>query len=189
MTRIMFPMVLFQTLLGLIAGMLQTGGNFTVPPVVSLAFNVVIISVILGLGPVFGIQAVGVATVLAVAVQVVLQVPALWRLGYRWHPILDLREPGLRPIGALVIRVLVGTAVGFKFYMPSKWTLLEMLAFGLNLTTMNSLPCTCRLYWEALYPEILAKKDLGKRKGDVPGTERTGYSWPLSTHRGGCNTL
>ena len=112
MSRIMFPMVLFQVLSGLMAGMLQTHGNFTVPAVVGLAYNVIIISAILDLGPVFGIKAVGMATVLSIAVQVVLQLPALWRLGYRWRPVPDLGDPGLRRIGTLVGPVLVATAVG-----------------------------------------------------------------------------
>lgn len=112
MSRVMFPMVLFQGLSGILTGMLQTEGNFAVPALVSLAFNAVLIASILGLGPVFGIGAVAAGTVAAVAAQAVLQVPALVRLGYRWEPVLDLRDPGLRRIGALVGPVLVATAVG-----------------------------------------------------------------------------
>ncbi|MEW6227539.1 MAG: murein biosynthesis integral membrane protein MurJ [Bacillota bacterium] len=112
MSRIMFPMVLFQGLSGILTGMLQTEGNFAVPALVSLAFNAVLIAAILGLGPAFGIGAVAAGTVAAVAAQALLQVPALVRLGYRWEPVLDLRDPGLRRIGALVGPVLVATAVG-----------------------------------------------------------------------------
>lgn len=112
MSRVMFPMVLFQGLSGILTGMLQTEGNFAVPALVSLAFNAVLIASILGLGPVFGIGAVAAGTVAAVAAQAVFQVPALVRLGYRWEPVLDLRDPGLRRIGALVGPVLVATAVG-----------------------------------------------------------------------------
>ncbi|MGE5594227.1 MAG: murein biosynthesis integral membrane protein MurJ [Betaproteobacteria bacterium] len=112
MSRVMFPMILFQGLSGILTGMLQTEGNFAVPALVSLAFNAVLIASILGLGPVFGIGAVAAGTVAAVAAQAVFQVPALVRLGYRWEPVLDLRDPGLRRIGALVGPVLVATAVG-----------------------------------------------------------------------------
>jgi len=112
MSRIMFPMVLFQGLSGILTGMLQTEGNFAVPALVSLAFNAVLIASILGLGPVFGIGAVAAGTVAAVAAQALLQMPALVRLGYRWEPVLDVGDPGLRRIGALVGPVLVATAVG-----------------------------------------------------------------------------
>jgi len=112
MSRVMFPMILFQGLSGILTGMLQTEGNFAVPALVSLAFNAVLIASILGLGPMFGIGAVAAGTVAAVAAQALFQVPALVRLGYRWEPVLDLRDPGLRRIGALVGPVLVATAVG-----------------------------------------------------------------------------
>ncbi|MGE5586216.1 MAG: murein biosynthesis integral membrane protein MurJ [Bacillota bacterium] len=112
MSRIMFPMVLFQGLSGILTGMLQTEGNFTTPALVSLAFNAVLIASILGLGPVFGIGAVAAGTVVAVAAQALLQMPALARLGYKWEPVLDFRDPGLRRIGALVGPVLLATAVG-----------------------------------------------------------------------------
>ncbi|MDI7247118.1 MAG: murein biosynthesis integral membrane protein MurJ [Bacillota bacterium] len=112
MSRIMFPMVLFQGLSGILTGMLQTEGNFAVPALVSLAFNAVLIASILGLGPVFGIGAVAAGTVVAVAAQALLQMPALARLGYKWEPVVDFRDPGLRRIGALVGPVLLATAVG-----------------------------------------------------------------------------
>ncbi|MBE3584481.1 MAG: murein biosynthesis integral membrane protein MurJ [Limnochordaceae bacterium] len=148
MSRIMFPMVLFQVLSGLMAGMLQTHGNFTVPAVVGLAYNVIIISAILGLGPVFGVKAVGMATVLSIAVQVVLQVPALWRLGYRWRPVLDLRDPGLRRIGTLVGPVLVATAVGQAGTLVDR-----MLASGLEAGSVAALNYANRLM--GLVPGII----------------------------------
>ncbi|HHY33780.1 MAG TPA: murein biosynthesis integral membrane protein MurJ [Firmicutes bacterium] len=112
LSRVMFPMVLFQGLSGVFTGMLQTEGNFAAPALVSLAFNAILITSILVLGPAFGIGAVAAGTVAAVGAQALLQVPALVRLGYRWQPILDLRDAGLRRIGALVGPVLVATAVG-----------------------------------------------------------------------------
>lgn len=112
LSRIMFPMVLFQALSGIMTGILQTENNFTVPAAVGLAFNIIIISTIVALGPVFGIRAVAVGTVVAVVSQAALQGPALRRLGYRWRPILDLRDEGLRRIAKLVVPVLIATAVG-----------------------------------------------------------------------------
>ena len=75
--------------------------NFAVPAMTSLAYNVTIISSILLLGPRFGIRAVGAGTVVAIAAQVVLKLPAIAKTGYRWSPILNLNDPGLRRMGAL----------------------------------------------------------------------------------------
>lgn len=111
LSRIMFPMVLFQALSGLMTGMLQTEGNFTVPALVTLAFNTVIISTIVGLGPTYGIRAVALGTVVAIALQAVLQIPAMRRMGYKWKPVLDLHDAGLRRMGKLVVPVLLATLV------------------------------------------------------------------------------
>ncbi|HXL04840.1 MAG TPA: murein biosynthesis integral membrane protein MurJ [Bacillota bacterium] len=112
MTRIMFPMVLFQALSGLLTGMLQADDNFAVPAVASLAYNITIIGSILLLGPKFGIPAVGAGTVVAIAAQVVFKLPAIARTGYRWSPILNLNDPGLRRMGALIGPVLLATFAG-----------------------------------------------------------------------------
>ncbi|MGE5553811.1 MAG: murein biosynthesis integral membrane protein MurJ [Betaproteobacteria bacterium] len=112
LTRVMFPMVLFQSLSGVLTGMLQTESNFFVPAMVGLWFNGLIIASILWLGPRFGIGAVAVGTVVAVAMQAVVQVPALLKIGYRWRPVLNLRDPGLARIVKLSGPVLIGTSVG-----------------------------------------------------------------------------
>lgn len=111
LSQIMFPMVLFQALSGLMTGMLQTEGNFTVPALVSLAFNTVIISAIVVLGPTYGIKAVAFGTVVAIALQALLQIPAMRRMGYKWKPVLNLNDPGLRRMGKLIVPVLLATLV------------------------------------------------------------------------------
>ncbi len=140
MTRIMFPMVLFQSLSGLLAGLLQADDNFAVPAVAGLAFNVVIIASILTLGPVFGIRAVAAGTVVAVAAQVALKVPALLRTGYRWQPILDLGDPGLRRMGALIGPVLIATVAGQMSIVVNR-----VLASGLPEGSIAALNYATRL--------------------------------------------
>ncbi|MBE3576271.1 MAG: murein biosynthesis integral membrane protein MurJ [Limnochordales bacterium] len=109
MARIMFPMAVFQTLSGLLTGMLQAIGEFTVPVLASAAVNVVLIISIVTFGPRYGIVAVAVGTVIAFATQVVLHLPALYRAGYRWRPVLNLRDPWLRRVAILTIPTLVAT--------------------------------------------------------------------------------
>lgn len=112
LTRIMFPMVLFQALNGVLTGMLQTEGNFLVPAAVTLGFNLLVIGSILVLGPRLGIGAVAAGTVVAFGMQMALQLPAMRRLGYHWRPRLDWRDPGLTRMLGLSLPVLIGTSVG-----------------------------------------------------------------------------
>ena len=140
MTRIMFPMVLFQALSGLLTGMLQADDNFAVPAMTSLAYNIIIIGSILALGPKFGIRAVGGGTVVAIAVQVVLKFPAIARNGYRWSPILNLNDPGLRRMGALTGPVLFATFAGQASTLVNR-----MLVSGLAEGSLAALNYATRL--------------------------------------------
>jgi putative peptidoglycan lipid II flippase len=140
MTRIMFPMVLFQALSGLLTGMLQADDNFAVPAMTSLAYNVTIISSILLLGPRFGIRAVGAGTVVAIAAQVVLKLPAIAKTGYRWSPILNLNDPGLRRMGALIGPVLLATLAGQASTLVNR-----MLVSGLAEGSLAALSYATRL--------------------------------------------
>ncbi|MDI3280134.1 MAG: murein biosynthesis integral membrane protein MurJ, partial [Bacillota bacterium] len=112
LTRLMFPLVVFQGLTGVATGMLQALERFTAPALVGVAFNVVIIYSILVWGPRFGITAVAVGTVAAVAAQVLIQLPSLRRAGYRYRPRLDLADPAFQRMGVLLLPVLLGTAAG-----------------------------------------------------------------------------
>ncbi len=140
MTRIMFPMVMFQSLSGLLTGMLQADDNFAVPAVTSLAYNIIIIGSILILGSKFGIRAVGAGTVVAIAAQVVLKLPAIARTGYRWRPILNLDDPGLRRMGALIGPVLLATAAGQASTLVNR-----MLVSGLAEGSLAALNYATRL--------------------------------------------
>lgn len=112
LTRLMFPLVIFQGLTGVATGILQALERFTAPALVGVAFNVVIISSILWWGPRFGITAVAVGTVAAVAAQVLIQIPSLRRAGYRFRPRLDLADPAFQRVGVLLLPVVLGSAAG-----------------------------------------------------------------------------
>ncbi|MGE5508635.1 MAG: murein biosynthesis integral membrane protein MurJ [Chitinophagales bacterium] len=111
LTRIMFPMVLWQVLSGVFTAMLQTEGSFLIPATVGVWLNLVVIGSVVFLGPRFGIEAVAVGTLVAATVQAAVQVPALRKLGYSWRPSLDVRDPSLRRIAQLSLPVLVGSSV------------------------------------------------------------------------------
>ena len=140
MTRIMFPMVLFQALSGLLTGMLQADDNFAIPAMTSLAYNIIIISSILVLGPRFGIQAVGAGTVIAIAVQVILKLPAISRTGYCWKPILNMHDPGLQRMGSLIGPVLLATFAGQAATLVNR-----ILASGLAEGSVAALNYATRL--------------------------------------------
>ena len=114
MTRIMFPFLILVSLAALAMGVLNTKGKFFVPSVASSFFNLG--SVVAGVGlalaaPRFGMAPiVGMAwgTLVGGSLQLLFQLPLLWRVGFRLKFVLNLREPGLLRIFRLMLPAVVG---------------------------------------------------------------------------------
>jgi len=117
MTRILFPFILFVGAAALAMGVLNAYGRFGLPASASSFFNLG--SIVLGLGlaytfdPHFGTTAMicmSVGTLGGGVLQWLVQVPALRKLGYRYRPEWDLKNPGLREIGRLMGPAVIGVS-------------------------------------------------------------------------------
>ena len=105
--RILFPLMLFTGLAFSLVGILQSLGEFNIPALLSAASNAVIILYYLLFVERFGVYGLAVAFLLGWLAQVLIQLPALRRFGYRWRP--SLRHEGLHKIFLLAGPVLVST--------------------------------------------------------------------------------
>jgi putative peptidoglycan lipid II flippase len=105
LTRIMYPFILLVSLAALVMGMLNARSVFGVPAMASSFFNLgsIVAGVLLGLwlDPHFGARAIlglAIGTLIGGALQLTVQLPALARLGYRFHPDFHWRDPGVKAI-------------------------------------------------------------------------------------------
>lgn len=135
LTRVMFPFLLLVTLAAVAMGMLNARGRFGVPASASSFFNLgSIVFGVLGawwlapgyLSSVWGhdagasgvspdlaeraIVGMAIGTVVGGALQLVVQVPSLYRLNYRYRPMLSFRDPGVRQVLALMAPATIGAA-------------------------------------------------------------------------------
>lgn len=108
MVRILLPVIVFQAVSGVMIGVLQAEGNFTVPAAADFAHNVLWVAAIVVLGSRYGIVPVAAGTLAAMAVPTFMKMPAIFRLGLRWRPTINLRDPGLRQMGLLILPAIVG---------------------------------------------------------------------------------
>jgi putative peptidoglycan lipid II flippase len=116
LTRLMAPFLVLVAIAAACMGMLNSLNVFFLPALSPAMFNVASIAVGIGLVPVAA--SVGIAPILAMAAgtlvggigQIALQWPALRREGYRYAPRLDLADPGLRQVLALMGPGTVGLA-------------------------------------------------------------------------------
>jgi putative peptidoglycan lipid II flippase len=114
MTRILSPFLLFIALAAVAMGMLNAFGSFFIPAAAPAAFNACCILAGIFLSPFmprFGMEPVvsmAVGAIVGGASQFLVQVPSARRLGWRFHFVLDVSDPGLRRIAALMLPAVVG---------------------------------------------------------------------------------
>ncbi|MBN2537763.1 murein biosynthesis integral membrane protein MurJ [candidate division WOR-3 bacterium] len=135
LTRVMFPFLLFVAFAAWAMGVLNACGTFFTPAVAPAAFNVVSIAVPLatygllrerGLDPILGMAA---GVTLGSVAQFLVQVPRLLRHGFRWRPVLDLRQPGLRRVFTRWLPMMLGYATWQVNFLVNTF-LLTFLAEG-----------------------------------------------------------
>ncbi len=130
MTQIMLPFILLVAMAALAMGVLNTKGKFGIPASASTAFNVV--SMIAGLAFAFWLSGGGwvkvdkfsvpdisaqwaiigmaIGTTIGGLAQFLLQVPALWRVGFRFSPVISFTDEGVRKVMSLMAPAILGTS-------------------------------------------------------------------------------
>jgi putative peptidoglycan lipid II flippase len=132
LTRIMFPFLLLVALAAVAMGVLNTKNVFGVPAAASAFFNVG--SILGGLGcaawlapgyltavvrapggsdPALverAMTGMAIGTLLGGLLQLLVQVPSLRRVGFRWRPRLSVRDPGVRQVLRLMAPATIGAA-------------------------------------------------------------------------------
>ncbi len=109
LTRLMFPFILLVSLAALVMGMLNAKSVFGLPAMASSFFNIgsIVGGVTLGywMDPHFGTRSLiglAIGTLLGGALQLLVQLPPLRRLGYHFRPDFQWRDAGVRAILALM---------------------------------------------------------------------------------------
>jgi len=117
MTRTMFPFLLLVALAAQAMGVLNASNKFGVPALASTFFNLgsVGFGIVLGiwLGPSLNltrIEGMAIGVVLGGALQLIWQMPSLYRLGFRFRVAFDWNHPGLVRIFRLMVPAILGNA-------------------------------------------------------------------------------
>jgi putative peptidoglycan lipid II flippase len=114
MTRIMSPFLLCVALAAVVMGMLNAFGSFFIPAMAPSAFNVCCILAGIFLSPImprFGLEPVvsmAVGALVGGASQFLAQLPAAYRMGYRYRPTIDFTDPALRHMAKLMLPAVIG---------------------------------------------------------------------------------
>lgn len=109
--RIMFPAVFFTALAGLSMGVLNSYQHFFAPAYGPVIYNIVIIIGAYVLGREMGVTGLALGVVGGAASNFLLQLLFVARMRVPYVFSIDLRNPGLRRIGTLMLPALVGLSV------------------------------------------------------------------------------
>jgi putative peptidoglycan lipid II flippase len=133
LTVLLFPSIVFLALAYLANGFLQANRSFAAPASMGIPLNLIIIlSVFFFYG--YGIKALAIGSFIAMTSQFLIQVPFMIKAGFRFKPIIDFKEPGLRRVLVLSIPVFISSA----FYEVSI-LIDKMLASGLSAGSISML--------------------------------------------------
>ena len=116
LARVMMPFLTLAAIAAALMGMLNSLRHYFLPALAPATFNVVAIAFALLLTPVmpaFGlprIMAVAIAVTVGGLTQIGLQWPLLSREGFRYRPVLDFKDPGLRQVLLLMGPGTIGLA-------------------------------------------------------------------------------
>lgn len=131
LTQIMFPFILLVALAAVAMGVLNTKGVFGIPASASTVFNIV--SIVFGLGLAYYLSGGGwlssgdknavpesaaqwaiigmsIGTLIGGGAQFFMQIPSLFKVGFRFSPVLSLIDPGIKKVAALMGPAIIGTS-------------------------------------------------------------------------------
>ncbi len=115
LSRVMFPIVVLLGINGLVVGILNAYGQFSVPALAPLLWNAVIIAALVGLHGLFEgddrIYAYAIGVLIGTVLQLAIALPGLRRLDFRLTAGRSLRDPLLRRIFVLMLPVTIGLGI------------------------------------------------------------------------------
>ncbi|MBE0466190.1 MAG: murein biosynthesis integral membrane protein MurJ [Candidatus Desulforudis sp.] len=135
LTRIMLPLLIFSGLATVFNGFLNANNIFGIPAFGGAVNNLVIIIGALTLGSLYGIQGLAYGTVLGMVASGLIQLPSLYRAGFRFRPVFDWRHPGVRKVFHLMLPITVGIAIS-QLYILIDRVLASFLVEG-SIAALN----------------------------------------------------
>lgn len=133
-TRISVFGIYSIALFGLLSSYLRIYDNYVIPSLVRLPMNLISIAFFF-ISVKTNICALAIGSVLATATQLLLLIPSLRKTGYRYQPVLDLKDKQLKMMAAIALPVVISTSVNEVNILIDR-TLASRIAVG-GISALN----------------------------------------------------
>ena len=116
LTQLMFPYLLFVSLAATAMGLLNSKGKFGIPACASAFFNLSSLAIGIGgyylcpLVEIHPITGMAIGVIIGGILQFLIQVPSMSRVGFRYRPMLSLRDPRVLQVVHLIGPAVLGVA-------------------------------------------------------------------------------
>ena len=116
LTQLMFPYLLFVSFAAIAMGLLNSRDKFGIPACASAFFNVSSLAVGIGgyylcpLVEIHPITGMAMGVIVGGIAQFLIQVPSMYRVGFRYRPLLSLRDPRVLQVVHLIGPAVLGVA-------------------------------------------------------------------------------
>lgn len=107
--RVLFPSVIFTAAAYIAVGILQSFGQFTIPSLISVVSNGIMILYLMLFGNRMGLVGVAVSMLIAWGLQLIIQLPWLKKFGFKYRFRFDLKDKRIRSAAKMAIPVLISS--------------------------------------------------------------------------------
>lgn len=127
LTRLLLLSPMFFGISYIFSGVLNSFRRFLIYSLAPLVYNIAIILAVLFLSEKMGVWGVTLGVIFGAFLHMIIQLPIVIKLGYRWQPIIDFRHKEIRKMGKMMIPRSIGLATAqvvlivFTF-LASKWS-------------------------------------------------------------------
>lgn len=115
LSQVLFPIVVLLGVNGLVVGILNTYEHFTIPAIAPLVWNVVIVAVLVIARPFFDgddqMYAYALGVLAGTTVQLLMALPMLPRVGFRFELAFDWRDPRIKKVFKLMLPVTISLGI------------------------------------------------------------------------------
>lgn len=110
LTVILVPTLIFNAVIYIFNGVLQSEGEFTVPSLVSLPLNAITIMYLFIFGANQGVIGLTIVTFIATFAQIIPQLFAIRKVGFKYKLFVDFKDEALRRMELMIIPVIIGVS-------------------------------------------------------------------------------
>ena len=136
LTRIMFFQCFFMCLTGVCMGIMQSYKNFVPSALGSIYYNLSIVGFGVLLSQVFGlgIEGFSISVVIGAVANLAAHIRPMHRVGYKYQPVIDLKQDGIKKFFRMLGPVLLGLSVNHINLLVNQY-----FASGLGNSTVSSM--------------------------------------------------